>query len=154
MPGDLCAGGQNRGVEDECSFCQIVSGELAARVVRADGHTTAFLDLRQPRVGHVLVVPNRHVENVYDLDDRDGAAVMSAAREVARAVQEAFAPEGLSLWQSNGPAAFQEVPHFHLHVMPRWHQDDLLRIYPRRLEQRTPEELDAQAEAIREAVAG
>lgn len=108
--------------------------------------------MRQPRAGHVLVVPNRHVENVFELTDVDGAAVMTATRDVARAVRAAFEPEGLSLWQSNGPAAFQEVPHFHMHVMPRWEEDGLLRIYPQRLEQRTDRDLDAQADAIRGAL--
>ena len=96
-----------------------------------------------------MVVPNRHVENVFELTDADGAAVMAATSDVARAVRVAFEPEGLSLWQSNGPAAFQEVPHFHMHVMPRWKEDGLLRIYPQRLEQRTDGDLDAQADAIR-----
>ena len=139
-------------VAPDCVFCRIVSSELAARVVRVDHATTAFLDMRQPRAGHVLVVPNRHVENVFELTDADGAAVMAATRDVARAVRAAFEPEGLSLWQSNGPAAFQEVPHFHMHVMPRWREDGLLRIYPQRLEQRTDGELDAQADAIRRAL--
>jgi histidine triad (HIT) family protein len=136
-------------VPADCVFCRIVTTELPARVVRVDDATTAFLDMRQPRAGHVLVVPNRHVENVFELTDADGAAVMTATREVARAVRSAFEPEGLSLWQSNGAAAFQEVPHFHMHVMPRWEEDGLLRIYPQRLEQRTDRDLDAQADAIR-----
>ena len=136
----------------DCVFCRIVAGQLPARLVRVDGITTAFLDLRQPHAGHVLVIPNRHVETVYELPDADGAAVMTATREVARAVRSAFEPEGLSLWQSNGPAAFQEVPHFHMHVMPRWKEDGLLRIYPQRLEQRRDRELDVQAELIRAAL--
>ena len=136
----------------DCIFCQIVAGEVSARVVRADDATTAFLDMRQPRRGHVLVVPNRHVENLFDLGDADGAAVMATTREVARAAREAFKPEGLSLWQSNGPAAFQEVPHFHMHVMPRWREDGLLRIYPKKLERLSDSELDAQADALRVAL--
>jgi histidine triad (HIT) family protein len=94
-------------MSEDCAFCQIVSGQLPARVVRIDEATTAFLDMRQPGAGHVLVVPNRHVENVFDLNDEDGAAVMTATRKIALAVREVFSPEGLSLWQSNGPAAFQ-----------------------------------------------
>jgi histidine triad (HIT) family protein len=58
----------------------------------------------------------------------------------------------LSLWQSNGPAAFQEVPHFHMHVMPRWTDDGLLRIYPKKLGPVQEEELERQAAAIRAAL--
>ena len=136
----------------ECVFCRIIARDLPARIVRFDEATTAFLDMRQPRSGHVLVVPNRHVENVFDLSDEDGSAVMTATREIARATRDAFGPEGLSLWQSNGEAAFQEVPHFHMHVMPRWKDDGLLRIYPNKLERRPDVELDAQADAVRSAL--
>jgi histidine triad (HIT) family protein len=110
------------------------------------------MSTRQQRTGHVLVVPRTHVENVFELDDATGAAVMSATIRVARAVRDAFRPEGLHLWQSNGPAAGQEVPHFHMHVMPRWHGDGLLRwhpvapVYPER------DELDRQAGLIRAAL--
>lgn len=141
--------GHDAPVSTDCVFCQIVSRDLPARIVRSDDRTTAFLDMRQPRAGHVLVVPNDHVENVFELSDQDGLAIMAATREVARAVRNAFSPEGLSLWQSNGPAAFQEVPHFHMHVMPRWMKDGLLRIYPTKLERLSEGELDAQAEAVR-----
>lgn len=82
-------------------------------------------------------MPTAHVENVFDLDDSTAAAVMTMTTRAARAVRVAYAPDGLSLWQSNGPGAHQEVPHFHLHVMPRWENDELLRIYPRHVE--TPE---------------
>ena len=75
-------------------------------------------------------MPHKHVENVFELDDVTGAALMAAAVKVARAVRDAFNPDGLSLWQSNGRGARQEVPHFHMHVMPRWVDDGLLRIYP------------------------
>jgi len=108
---------------------------------------------RQQRVGHVLVVPRAHVENVFELDEPTGAAVMATTVRMARAVRTAFRPEGLHLWQSNGPAAGQEVPHFHMHVMPRWHGDGLLEwhpvqkpVYPER------DELDRQAAVIRDAL--
>jgi len=112
----------------------------------------AFMSNRQQRVGHVLVVPRAHIENVFELDEDNGAAVMACTVRMARAVREVFRPQGLHLWQSNGPAAGQEVPHFHMHVMPRWHDDGLIEwhpvqkpIYPER------EELDRQAALIRDA---
>jgi histidine triad (HIT) family protein len=83
-------------------------------------------------------MPTIHVENVFDLDDTTAAAVMTTTAKVARAVRAAYAPDGLSLWQSNGPGAQQEVPHFHMHVMPRWTDDGLLRIYPRHVETPDP----------------
>jgi histidine triad (HIT) family protein len=79
--------------------------------------------------------------------------VLRTASAVARAVRDAFESDGMSLWQSNGPGAFQEVPHFHLHVMPRWSGDGLLRIYPHRVAELGPDELADQAEVIRRRLA-
>jgi histidine triad (HIT) family protein len=112
-----------------CVFCDIVAGRAPAAIVLDTAAVVAFADLRQAVPGHVLVVPRRHVETLYELEPGDGAALMAAAVRVARAVRDAFMPEGLSLWQSNGAAAFQEVPHVHLHVQPRWLDDGLLRVY-------------------------
>lgn len=116
----------------ECAFCTWLTSKSRTRVYE-DDVTFAEVDPRQPHRGHVLVMPTHHVENVFDLDDSTAAAVMAATVRVARAVRDAFQPDGLSLWQSNGPGAHQEVPHFHMHVMPRWTEDGLLRIYPQRV---------------------
>jgi len=113
-----------------CPFCEIVAGRAAAAFVLEAPRVVAFVGLRQWVEGHVLVIPRRHVETLYDLEDDDAAAMLSAAVSIARAVRSEFKPEGLSLWQSNGPAAFQEVAHVHLHVQPRWTNDGLLNIYP------------------------
>ena len=132
-----------------CVFCEVIAGQVKARIIERTADAVTLLDLRQPRLGHCLVIPTPHVENVYELDPDTGSALMAATVRAARAVRAAFSPEGLSLWQSNGPAAFQEVPHVHMHVMPRWTADELLRIYPRHLEQLSDEEMEAQTEQIR-----
>ncbi len=139
-------------MDSHCVFCRIVHGELDARIVYEDGDAVSILDLRQPRSGHTLVLPRVHVESIFDLTDAGGAALMRAVVAVSKAVRDAFCPEGLSLWQSNGPAAFQEVPHLHVHVLPRWTGDELLRIYPHRLAELAGADLDAQADAIRAAL--
>jgi histidine triad (HIT) family protein len=119
--------------QEGCAFCQWLSAASRTRVY-ADDDVFVEVDPRQPHRGHCLVMPVRHIESVFDLDTAAAAAVMTATVRVARAVKSAFQPDGLSLWQSNGPGAHQEVPHFHMHVMPRWSGDELLRIYPRRVE--------------------
>jgi histidine triad (HIT) family protein len=114
-----------------CVFCEIVAGRAEASVVHEDAHTLAFMDLRQPTEGHVLVVPKRHVPDVFALGDDDAAAVMRAAAAIARALRSVVEMDGLSLWQSNGEAAGQEVPHFHLHLLPRRRGDGVFDVYPR-----------------------
>lgn len=113
-----------------CVFCAIVAGDVPAGIVHSDERTIAFVDLRQVNAGHVLVVPRAHVKDVRELDDADGAAVMRTVSRIARAVAAAFPNDGLSVWHSIGPAAFQEVPHLHFHVHPRLPGDNVLRVYP------------------------
>ena len=113
-----------------CPFCAIASGAAPASVIVDEGRVLAFMDWRQAVPGHVLVIPRRHVPDIYALADDEAAAVMQAAVRVARALRAACDPPGLNLWQSNGEAGGQEVFHFHLHVHPRRIDDGLLRVYP------------------------
>jgi len=117
-------------VSGDCVFCRIIAGELPASRVVERPDVLAFMDLRQGVPGHVLVVPRRHIPTLYDLNTELAGALMAVAVEVAQAMRRAWAPEGLNLWQSNGEAGGQEVPHVHLHVQPRRLGDGLLRIYP------------------------
>jgi histidine triad (HIT) family protein len=113
-----------------CAFCAIAAGALAADIVYRDELTLAFVDLRQFHPGHILVIPLCHFSDVRALDDVTGAALMATVSLITRAVGEVFPNEGLSLWHSIGEAAFQEVPHLHFHIHPRFKEDGLLRIYP------------------------
>jgi histidine triad (HIT) family protein len=113
-----------------CPFCAIATGQLDASIVAQTAQSLAFLDLRQAVPGHVLVVPRQHVEDIYAIDPVLAGDVMQLGVRVAQALRKAFHPAGLNLWQSNGAAGGQEVPHFHLHVQPRRVADGLLRVYP------------------------
>ena len=132
-----------------CVFCAIAAGEAPASVVWEDDLAVAFMDLRQPNPGHVLVVPRAHIANILGLDDRTGAALMAGTTRVARAVSRAFAPDGLNVWQSTGEAAGQEVFHLHLHVMPRLAGDGLFRPYPELPAPSARDTLEALAEQVR-----
>lgn len=113
-----------------CVFCEIVARRAPAAIVLDDQHTLAFADLRQANPGHLLVIPKAHIPDVRDLDAEVGAALMQSVTRVTRAVSATFPNDGISLWHSIGPAAFQEVPHLHIHVHPRLPDDGLLRVYP------------------------
>ncbi len=135
--------------QEFCVFCEIVGKRLPAAVVLEDDTTLAFVDPRQANTGHTLIIPKRHLRDIRELDAQTGAALMATLTRVTRAVDAAFPNEGFSLWHSIGPAAFQEVPHLHLHVMPRRTGDGLLRVYPTRIENTHPRELESIAEKIR-----
>jgi histidine triad (HIT) family protein len=115
--------------------------------------TLAFMDLRQFHPGHVLVVPRAHVADVREADDATGAALIASVGRIARAVAGTFPNEGLSVWHSIGPAAFQEVPHLHFHVHPRRTTDGLLRVYPSAPAHPERATLDAWGARLRAALA-
>jgi histidine triad (HIT) family protein len=134
---------------NSCIFCAIASGEVAASIVHQDEHTLSFIDLRQFNPGHVLVIPRRHLADVRELEEPLGSALMASVVRITRAVASAFPHEGISLWHSIGPAAFQEVPHLHIHVHPRRTRDGILRVYPSEPPHPTRDVLEQYAAAVR-----
>lgn len=135
----------------DCVFCRIVRGEAPASLVLRDDDVAAFMALPQARPGHVLVVPVRHLRDIYELPDELAGPLLATTARVARAVRRALQPEGISLLQNNGPAAGQTVFHLHIHVLPR--------AFGRRLEIHPPDAvsdratLDDLAARIRAALA-
>ncbi|HEY2465917.1 MAG TPA: HIT family protein [Steroidobacteraceae bacterium] len=115
---------------EECIFCAIAQDRAPAGIVCENDLALAAIDLRQFHAGHTLIIPRQHFHDVRDLDDVTGAALMAMISRVTRAVGRAFPNQGLSLWHSIGEAAFQEVPHLHIHIHPRVIGDDMLRVYP------------------------
>src|SRR5580704_12747597 len=116
---------------DGCVFCDIAQGRVPASIVCENELALAAIDLRQFHPGHTLVMPRRHFQDVRELDDATGAALMAMVSRVTRAVGQAFSNQGLSVWHSIGEAAFQEVPHLHIHIHPRLMGDNVLHVYPR-----------------------
>jgi len=134
----------------DCIFCKIVEGQIPSTKVHEDELTLAFMDVGQVNPGHVLVAVKPHVENIFGLNDALAAAVFQTAVRVARAVEKAYAPEGVTLYQANGAAAGQTVFHFHLHLVPRYAKDGMDLSWPTKNPPR--EELQANAARIRAAL--
>jgi histidine triad (HIT) family protein len=114
-------------VDPDCVFCKIVAGTLPSFKLYEDEHTLAFMDINPIAPGHCLVIPKTHFANLFDGTDGPLAAVMTTTRRVATAVRAALQPDGMNLFQANGPAAGQTVYHFHMHILPRRTGDGLLR---------------------------
>jgi histidine triad (HIT) family protein len=102
-----------------CVFCEIVAGDAEAFVVGSTTAAVAFLDIAPLSRGHTLVVPTRHVADLQE--------VAPLVEEVSRLLVGRLGADGLNLFQSTGAAAGQEVPHFHVHLVPRWRDDGVLR---------------------------
>jgi histidine triad (HIT) family protein len=107
----------------DCVFCKIRDGQIPSTRVYEDDRTLCFMDINPINEGHCLVVTRAHAATLFDAADADLQAAITTARRVARALRAALAPDGLNLLQANGAAAFQSVPHFHLHLIPRWTGD-------------------------------
>jgi len=114
----------------DCVFCKIVAGQIPSTKVHEDEHTLAFMDLGQVNPGHVLVAVKKHAANLFELDDTQAAAVARTSTRVARAIRDAFAPAGLSVYQANGKAAGQTVFHYHVHLLPRHEADGMELTWP------------------------
>ena len=133
-----------------CIFCRIVAKEIPAAVVFEDEHTLAFMDAGQVNPGHVLVAAKGHAENLYELSDAQAGALLRAAARVARAIRDTYKPEGLSVYQANGKAAWQSVFHYHMHLVPRNENDGMALTWPAKNPPR--EKLVEYAAAIRKAL--
>ena len=107
----------------DCVFCLIRDGKIPSAKVYDDQRTLAFMDINPLSRGHCLVVPKAHAATLYDVETEDLRAAIATAKKVAGAIRKALNPDGLNLLQANGAAAFQSVPHFHLHLIPRWTND-------------------------------
>ena len=109
-----------------CIFCKIVAGEVPCLKLFEDAQTLAFMDISPVHDGHCLVIPKVHYPTVFTISPRAMAAVAQTAARVAKAVDQAVKPDGLSVMQANGPGAGQSVAHFHFHLLPRRMGDQLL----------------------------
>ena len=115
-----------------CPLCLIAEGKPTdrgsqeAEVVLRNHLVTAFVagKWRKSNPGHVVVIPNMHVENLYDLPERLGHAIFDVSKRIAIALREAYGCDGVSTRQHNEPAGNQDVWHYHLHVVPRYKGDN------------------------------
>jgi histidine triad (HIT) family protein len=136
----------------DCVFCKIVAGQIPSAKLFEDDQTLAIMDINPLNAGHCLVITKAHAATLFDAAPADLAAAITTAQRVAVAVQKALKPDGLNLFQSNGPGAFQSVPHFHMHVLPRVTNDG--RGLDWKLVPGNRDEIMANAEKIKGALGG
>ena len=108
---------------EDCIFCKIINGELPCHKIYEDENVISFLDLFPVNHGHTLVIPKRHAETIFDLTEKEAKEVMAVAWHLAKKLKTTTKASGLNLVQSNYAEAGQEVPHFHIHLIPRHHND-------------------------------
>lgn len=115
-----------------CPICVGISGVESedtlmrqADIVYTDDLVTAFINsffVGENR-GHVIVVPNKHFENVYDLPDEVGHRIFEVYKKISIAMRKAYSCDGITTRQNNEPAGDQHAFHYHFHVFPRYNGD-------------------------------
>jgi histidine triad (HIT) family protein len=139
---------------DDCIFCDIAAGRAPASVVYRDDRVTAFLDHDPITPGHLMVIPNEHFALLGEIPEDLNLHVYAVATRLAAAVRASGLPcDGINLLLADGAAAFQEVFHTHLHVLPRVDGDGFtIKATAWSGPKPSREALDANAEAIRAAL--
>ena len=107
----------------DCVFCKIRDGQIPSFKIFEDSKTLAFMDINPLNPGHCLVMTKSHAATLFDVEVLDLQAAIATAKKVATAVKGAVQADGVNILQANGAAAFQSVPHFHFHVIPRFTND-------------------------------
>ncbi|MCK4244826.1 MAG: HIT domain-containing protein [Candidatus Omnitrophica bacterium] len=112
---------------DKCIFCQIASHHIPADVISESDDVMAFADINPATKGHILVIPKSHTTNLFDIDEALFIKVLQLAKRIVRIMPEALGCSGVNLFHSAGESAWQEVMHFHLHIVPRYNKEELRR---------------------------
>ena len=139
----------------DCIFCSIVDGEIPARTVHETGDVVAFLDANPLARGHTLVIPKSHAEHVGDLGDDLTSELFAAVAELTPRVRSTVGADGANVGINDGEAAGQEVPHVHVHIIPRFEGDGGAPLHAVGGERPdlSDDELDAISDALAEAIA-
>ncbi len=106
-------------MSESCIFCRIIRGEIPSYKIHEDERTLAFLDISPSAPGHTLIVPMAHVTRVEDLSEEDAEALFMTLHGLVGGIQDAMEAPSSTIGINNGPESGQEIPHVHIHVIPR-----------------------------------
>lgn len=116
--------------DDNCIFCKIANGEIPSRTLYEDDDFRVILDLNPATKGHALILPRDHYKNLYELDDSTAAKVLPLAKKMAVTMTEKLGCDGFNVVQNNNEIAGQTVFHFHMHLIPRYDDDNQSLVMP------------------------
>jgi histidine triad (HIT) family protein len=137
----------------DCPFCNILAGDLPASIVFQDELCSGVMDIQPINPGHLLIMPNDHIEDLASLSPEVVSHMFLVAQQAAQAIRRSgIQCEGINLFLADGKAAMQEVPHVHLHIIPRYQDDGFgFQFSPRYAELPTRDELENNAFHIKQA---
>lgn len=111
--------------QDNCIFCKIAAGDIPSATIYEDNDFRVILDIEPASKGHALILPKEHYANLYELSDELAAKALIVAKKVITKMTAILGCDGYNVVQNNGEAAGQTVFHFHIHLIPRYKEDDV-----------------------------
>lgn len=132
--------------KNDCIFCKIANGEIPSKTIYEDGDFRVILDISPATKGHALILPKEHYADIYELEEELAAKAMKLAKKLALEMKESLCCEGFNIVQNNGELAGQTVFHFHMHLIPRYKDDN------QRIGWNPTSPADEELEAIKERI--
>ncbi len=111
-------------IKNDCIFCKISNGEVPSNTIYEDEDFRVILDVSPATKGHALLLPKAHYADIYELDEELAGKAMRLAKRLATQMKEKLGCDGFNFIQNNGETAGQTVFHFHMHLIPRYQDDD------------------------------
>ena len=108
-----------------CVFCEIVKGNIPSYKVYEDDVCIAILDISQATIGHTLVIPKKHFKNIFELDEETAMHLFKVVTNLSKKISKALNVDNMNILNNNGALAGQSVDHFHIHIIPRYKDDNL-----------------------------
>lgn len=132
--------------DSNCIFCKIANGEIPSRTIYEDDDFRVIMDLAPATKGHSLILPKEHYKNIYEIADDTAAKVLPLAKKMATLMTEKLGADGFNIVQNNNEVAGQTVFHFHVHLIPRYNDDN------QSLVMKPQEMTDAQLDEIKDRI--
>jgi histidine triad (HIT) family protein len=132
--------------KENCIFCKIVRGEIPAEIVHSDDISLSFLDINPVNEGHLLIIPKEHHKSMQETPDNLMKELFLKTKELMTGVKEGVGAEYVAI-----SVVGTDVPHFHIHIIPRSKGDGLAGFWPTK-KYESPEKMKAVAQKIRESI--
>ena len=110
---------------ENCIFCKIAAGDIPSATIYEDDDFRVILDIEPASKGHALILPKEHYANLYELPDELASKALVVAKKVIAKMTDIVGCDGYNVLQNNGETAGQTVFHFHMHLIPRYKEDDV-----------------------------
>ncbi|KFN01776.1 HIT family protein [Bacillus clarus] len=134
----------------ECLGCKLANEEEIIYKIYEDDYVTCFLDHEPFYPGHTLIVPKQHVVEVDELDDCVAKSIMDASKLIAKSIKALYEPDGITICQNGG--IFNELTHYHMHVVPRYKERSFAEFYTVQLGEKKNYNLEETKNLLKEAI--